>query len=366
VSPGDYTVTLTVSDGANNNTKTEINLITIFSNTSPQVSISAPATDVNAAFIATFTFNEDVTGFELSDINVSNGTASNLTPTSASIYTATITPTTDGALTIDVPVNAVLDLSSEGNPPAAQFVGAADFIAPSIVISSAAIAPVTADFTATFTFSEDVTGFDLADIVVANGIVSNLVATSASVYTATIGLVADGALTIDAGANIATDLAGNSNTAATQFSITANAPSLFTDGPIQLMVRVREIKVTNAESDLAFFGVVGQPDEYNFKLWARDDASFDNEDWVGGDLLIEDFIPPGNTADFNDVFYSVTYPTSNVPQFLDLRLEAWEDDATDQVGGVSSTTSRNTYDTNFCAGGVVFGVCVGVTTTDDN
>ncbi len=366
VSPGDYTVTLTVSDGTNSNTKTVSNIISVYSSTAPELSITAPASAVNSAFTATFTFTEDVTNFELSDINVTNGTPSSLMTTSASVYTATITPNASGALTIDVPANAVLDLSSEGNVPAPQFTATADFIAPTVIISSTSTSPVTGDFAATFTFSEGVTGFELADIVVFNGTVSNLVATSASVYTATIGLIADGGMSVAVAADVVADAAGNGNTIAAVFNITANAPSIYTDGPIELRVRVREINVTNGPTDEAVFGIAFATEEYNFKLWARDNASLDNADWVGGDLLMENFIPPGNTADFNDIFYSVTYPSGKVPQFLDLRLEAWEDERGDQVSGIGTTTSRSTYNTNFCVGGLLFGACLGVIESDDN
>lgn len=94
--------------------------------------------------------------------------------------------------------------------------GAVDKIAPTCVVSSAAGDPVYAAFSVTFTFSEDVTGFVIGDITVGNGAASNFVAVSGSVYTADITPTATGAVTVDVGAGVCTDGAGNANTAAAQ------------------------------------------------------------------------------------------------------------------------------------------------------
>ncbi|MGW8123054.1 MBG domain-containing protein, partial [Roseivirga echinicomitans] len=94
-----------------------------------------------------------------------------------------------------------------------------DLTAPMVTITSS-INPTSGAFTATFTFSEDVTGFAEADISVSNGAASNFNTTSAKVYTATITPSAEGTVTVDVLANKATDAAGNANTAATQLSVT--------------------------------------------------------------------------------------------------------------------------------------------------
>lgn len=73
-----------------------------------------------------------------------------------------------------------------------------------------------AAFTATFEFSEDVIDFVETDITVGNGNTSNFTTTDANTYTALITPIADGNVTIDVNADVATDNAGNNNTAATQ------------------------------------------------------------------------------------------------------------------------------------------------------
>jgi outer membrane autotransporter protein len=69
-------------------------------------------------------------------------------------------------------------------------------------------------FHVTFQVSEDVTGFDLADIVVANGAASNFVAVDANTYAAEISPASTGDVTITVPAGAAFDGASNANLAA--------------------------------------------------------------------------------------------------------------------------------------------------------
>ncbi len=209
------------NDAAGNGNTAATQLSVINDETKPTVTITSNAADPQSgAFTATFTFSEDVTGFASDDISVGNGVASNFNATSASVYTATITPAADGATTIDVATDKANDAAGNGNIAATQLSVTNDETKPTITISSDATNPQSGAFTATFTFSEDVTGFASDDISVGNGVASNFNATSASVYTATITPAADGATTIDVAADKANDAAGNGNTAATQLSIT--------------------------------------------------------------------------------------------------------------------------------------------------
>jgi hypothetical protein len=97
-----------------------------------------------------------------------------------------------------------------------------DTTPPSVAVASTAGAPVSGPFDVTATFSEDVTGFELADFTVGNGGASNFQTVSARVYTATITPAADGQVTVDIAAATAIDGAGNDNTAATQFAIASD------------------------------------------------------------------------------------------------------------------------------------------------
>ena len=188
--------------------------------TAPTAMITASADPTSGAFTATFTFSEEVTGFELADITVGNGAASDLQTTSAEVYTSTITPLADGEVTVDVASDQVLDAAGNSNLAATLLSVTNDETMPVLTITSDAGDPQSGAFTATFTFSEEVTGFELADITVGNGAASNLQTTSAEVYSATITPLADGEVTVDVAADQVLDAAGNSNLAAAQLSVT--------------------------------------------------------------------------------------------------------------------------------------------------
>ncbi|WP_343165236.1 MULTISPECIES: beta strand repeat-containing protein [Hyphobacterium] len=234
---GDGSVTVdvagaTATDAAGNASSAATQYSVVSDATAPTLAITGPVGPVSGAFTATFTFSEDVTGFTLGDVSVGNGSASNFQTTSASVYTATITPAGDGAVSVDVAAAAASDAAGNDNAAATQFSVTADATAPTLAITGPA-GPVSGAFTATFTFSEDVTGFTLGDISVGNGAASNLQTISASVYTATITPAGDGSVTVDVAGAAASDAAGNDNAAATQFSVTndATAPTLAITGP---------------------------------------------------------------------------------------------------------------------------------------
>lgn len=88
----------------------------------PNVSIMGVPTLTTGtdAFVATFTFSEDVTDFDdTADIMVTNGSAGAITATSNSVYTARITPNGNGNVTVTVPAGAAVDGGNNGNTAAA-------------------------------------------------------------------------------------------------------------------------------------------------------------------------------------------------------------------------------------------------------
>ena len=111
-----------------------------------------------------------------------------------------------------------------------------DTTSPTVTITRAASDPVAGPFTVIVTFSERVTGFELADLIVGNGSASELQGDGAG-YTATITPAASGTVTVDIAAGAAEDSAGNPSVAADQFSIAADltpVPALPLAGAIVL------------------------------------------------------------------------------------------------------------------------------------
>ena len=112
-------VNVTATDGTTIQTYT-ITVHRAADHTRPTVAItSEAAAPLTEAFTVTITFSEPVTGFELEDIRVTNGRASNFLEISPQEYTATITPDGSGEVRVEVPEEVAEDGSGNGNQAAA-------------------------------------------------------------------------------------------------------------------------------------------------------------------------------------------------------------------------------------------------------
>ncbi len=100
--------------------------------TAPTVSILSESNELtNAESIeVTITFNEAVDGFSAEDLSIVNGSASDFGG-SGSSYWFTLTPTSDGTVTVDVAADAAQDAATNGNSTATQFSIVSDRTAPS-------------------------------------------------------------------------------------------------------------------------------------------------------------------------------------------------------------------------------------------
>jgi hypothetical protein len=190
----------------------------------PTVTLTSTAgATVNAAFTVTATFSEEVTGFELADITVGNGTASNFTAVSATEYTFNVTPTADGSVTVDVAAEMATDNAGNDNTAATQLTRTADVTGPSL--SSVSIASDNANssnfanagdtVTLTFTASETLSGTPTVTIAGQTATVTN---TSGNNYTATYTLTdsdSEGSLAFNIDLTGVTDAAGNSGNTVT-------------------------------------------------------------------------------------------------------------------------------------------------------
>jgi large repetitive protein len=329
----------TINDPAGNTGLTTLHGIAatsgIFvSTTQPTVTLTSTEPAVlNHAITCQVTFSEAVTGFTATDISVTNGTVTALSTSDNITYNITVTPTTDGTVTIGVPAAVAQSVAGNNNQasntrsftyditkptvtsvavPADGFYKAGDqlnftatfsepvvldttsskpFISVTIgatnvnaVLSSATTTTLTftytvvagdedldgitvgslslngstikdvagnnatltlngvgstanvkvntdipsvtlsapsianGPYTATITFNEAVTGFTIGDVIVGNGVASNLVTTNNITFTVTITPSAEGMVTLNVGANAATNIGGNGNAAATQVS----------------------------------------------------------------------------------------------------------------------------------------------------
>ena len=160
-----------------------------------------------------------------------SGSAASITSWSANsddtVYTATITPTASGTVTIGVAANVATDAANNPNTAATSKTVTVDVDAPTVTIGVPS-STQTGAFDATITFSETVSGFVQSEVSLSGSAVSITLWSANSddtVYTATITPTASGTVTIGVAANVATDAAGNNNTAATSQTVTITLPA---------------------------------------------------------------------------------------------------------------------------------------------
>ncbi|MCP4275987.1 MAG: hypothetical protein GY779_06500, partial [Gammaproteobacteria bacterium] len=220
---GDVTLDISSNvavDSVDNGNSAALQHLVNYDLTKPTVVISGDAGPIKDPATVTFTFDEDISGFSQGDISVSNATLSAFTASSAAIYTILVTPVNDGAVTVDVAGGVGFDAAGNGNSAASQYSVIYDSTVPTVVISSDSTS-VNSSFTATFTFSEGVTGFTIDDIESSNGTLDNFITGSSTVYTVDVTPVSEGVVVVNVQAGVAIDQAGNANNeAATPLNVT--------------------------------------------------------------------------------------------------------------------------------------------------
>ena len=169
----------------------------------------------------TFTFSEKVKGFKKSDIRISGGTAGTFTKVNGRVYTLLVSPTDNavGSIVAAVGKKKARDRAGNGNK-AQSSTQAFDTKAPSLTITDNTSGSARSEVLFTFTFSEAVSGFSSADINISGGSKGIFKKISDSVYTLLVSTTEStrGTVTVDVAAKVASDAAGNNNTAAVQAS----------------------------------------------------------------------------------------------------------------------------------------------------
>ena len=113
-SDGMGTVVVEVTDAAGNTAS--LSRTVVIDTNAPRLTISGVPTVTNKVFTAAFEFNEVVTGFDAVGITVENGTLSEFDAANAPVYSALITPTDQGQVTITVAAEAVADRAGNAGP----------------------------------------------------------------------------------------------------------------------------------------------------------------------------------------------------------------------------------------------------------
>jgi hypothetical protein len=162
------------------------------------------STSSSATFAYTVTFSEAVTGFVEGDLTVTNGTIAGFTG-SGTTYTFNVTPSANGAVTVNVPANVAQDAVGNFNTAATQY--SITYAAPNATVAS--VTRLTPSPTATtqvryrVVFSAAVTGLSINNFsVTSTGTVSGAsissVSGSGTTYTATLNTgTGDGTLRLN-------------------------------------------------------------------------------------------------------------------------------------------------------------------------
>ncbi|TMO82045.1 Ig-like domain-containing protein [Pseudoalteromonas spongiae] len=240
-----------VTDSFGNGNIAATQLIVDYDFVQPTVNISGPTTPQNTPFIATFTFTEEVSGFELLDILVSNGSVSELLG-SGNSYTALVSPLADGVVTLNVSASAVTDLAGNENTSSNTLSVAFDTTSPTAIISGPNEAQ-NGTFSSTITFSENISGMSLSNIMVTNGVASNLTGSGLS-YSFEITPTANGEVIVSFAEGGVVDDAGNSNLASNEYRVNydINSPTVVISGPSTLQNKTFDVTIVFNEEITGF------------------------------------------------------------------------------------------------------------------
>jgi hypothetical protein len=259
----DGTVTLNVTagsvqDAAGNQNAAASNSF-VSDKTAPTVNVSTTVSSPTSLTSIPFTvdFSEDVVTFAVTGLNVTNGTVSNFTKVDNKTYTFNVNPSGDGTVTVEVLAGSASDAA--GNQIASDSASIVVDVAPIPSFSTIATPTNDASVSLTITFSEDVTGFVGADLNITNGSVSNFVEVDAHTYTMTITPTAEGLVTIEVPAGVATNSGTGNAAGSTSFTYDITGPTVTisppandptNQSPIPMTITFNENVTGFAEADI--------------------------------------------------------------------------------------------------------------------
>ena len=321
----------TMPSGANDNTF-------VLDNTAPTVTITGVPDMSSAAFTATITFTEPVTGFVLADITLTNATASNFTGADGdTAFTALITPSANGAVTVDVAVDVAMDAAGNGNTAAVRASSTYDNTAPtvaSIARQAPTASPANADsLTWRVTFSEAVENVDTTDFTVTGTTATLTVAPVALVTGAYDVTAAGGNLgSLDATVTLAFD--ANQNIADAANNALANTmPSGANDNTFVLDNTAPTVTIT------------GVPDMSSAAFTATITFTEPVTGFVLTDIALTNATASNFTgADGETVFTALITPSANGAVTVDVAVDVAADAAGN--GNTAAVQASSTYDPN--------------------
>ena len=344
---GDLTVEVAagvaIDDAGNPNFAATPYVVTV-DRIAPTPVIVGPSGPTNSdPLVVTVDFGESVTGFVAGDLIIGNGAVTDLTDAGEGRYSATIDVATDGSLTVDVPASVSTDAAGNVNPAANQYSVVVDTTRPVPTISGPA-SPTNSDLLdIVIDFGEPVTGFAIADITVASGLVTALVDNGNGKFTATVDATMNGDVTFDIAAGVTSDVAGNANFAAATLLVTVAANLDFGDAPTAAQSGfVNDYPVTLADDGARHFAgslTLGGSIDTEVSGLPSADASGDGAD-EDGVVMVTSLV----SADI-ETTSSISVTVSNsgkLDAWIDFNADGdWDDLGERVLTGVSMSAGEN-------------------------
>ena len=288
VPSGQGTFGATVSQGAAHDTAGNINSVSaaltrVFDTVQPTSVLSTSATSpTNLATISvTVTFSKAVTGFSLSDLSLSNATASGLTG-SGSSYSFNLVPQSQGTFSASVGSSSAHDAAGNSSALSNNLSLIYDSIAPTVNLASTSASNTNLSvIPVTVTFSKSVTGFVASGLTLTNATVTGF-SGSGTNYSFNLVPSSQGAVNVRVNAGAATDAAGNANSISTILartfdsvapigSLSSTAADPTNVSPIPVSVTFNEVVTGFTASSIAVTngvasGLTGSGTTYNFNV----------------------------------------------------------------------------------------------------
>ena len=333
-----------------------------YDGTAPVPVITSARPDPTGSAVIDFNvgFNETVTHFDETDIDLSGGTAPHGGVTGfartngGANYTFEVTATAGGTVRADVPAGAARDLAGSPNAVPASLSIEYDATRPGTRITSEQTGPTNATVLGfNVTFTHDVTGFAAGDIVLSGdavtGGVTGFATINATNYSFDVVPTADGNVTVNVGAGVARNDLGNENTAAAPHSIrsdrTPPVPRIITTQPdptgsavIDFNVGFNETVTGFAAADIVLSGAttLGGGGVTGFaRTNGGANYTFEVELAAGGTVTVG--VPAGAAAD-------LAGSPNAVPASLSVEYDATRPDtaiASEQAPGPTNATILN-------------------------
>jgi hypothetical protein len=193
-----------------------------YDGTSPTVEITSSEPDPTnqSPFEVVIEFSEMVSGFELSDVQVTNGSAADLSTSDDVMYTLSIVPAADGLVKIDIPEGIAQDNAGNSNLSAPQFTIEFLETAPEVSITTTEPDPTNNQhITLNVVFTSEISGFEKTDLQLTNAQITDLTTSDSINFVAQISFSEEGTCSVQVPEAVAEDEAGNENIASELFTI---------------------------------------------------------------------------------------------------------------------------------------------------